>query len=61
MNETRLLSPAEVSNQIGVSEVTLNRWRSEKANLPYYRVGKNFKYAQSDVEQFLKQSKTDVT
>jgi len=50
----KLLSPADVSNLLGVSIQTLAVWRCERRYpLPYVKIGSRVRYRPCDVQKFL--------
>ncbi|MDV6347523.1 helix-turn-helix domain-containing protein [Nitrosomonas sp. Is35] len=52
--ETKLLTPAEAAERIGVKEPTLRNWRCTKIqNIPYLKVGGKVFYAEQDLIDFL--------
>lgn len=54
--KTKLLTPEEVRARLDLKNVkTLALWRSTKRyNLPYIKVGRNVRYLEDDVEEFLR-------
>jgi excisionase family DNA binding protein len=53
-NNTHLLTIKEASDYLGVTEGTLNTWRSIKRyNLNFVKVGRLVRYKQSDLDAFL--------
>ena len=52
----RLLTTAEVSDILGVTEGTLMAWRStSRYPLPFVKVGRLVKYRSQDIQEFIKQ------
>ena len=57
MQSSKLLTPAEVAELLGVSVQTLAVWRSvERYALPYVKVGARVRYRPADIERFIEQS-----
>jgi predicted DNA-binding transcriptional regulator AlpA len=60
MNEkahlTKLLTPQQVSNILGISVETLNVWRATKRyKLPYTKIGHLVRYRSHDIETFIQE------
>ncbi len=54
LNQRALLSPAEVSEVLGVKEQTLAVWRcSGRHSLPFLKVGGSIRYRRADLEEWL--------
>lgn len=54
MQCSKLLSPSEVAELLGVTIQTLAVWRCEQRyELPYVKVGACVRYRRSDIERFL--------
>jgi len=52
----RLLTTAEVSDILGVTEGTLMAWRSTfRYPLPFVKVGRLVKYRSQDIQDFIRQ------
>lgn len=51
--EQKLLTINEVAEYLQISEVTLKKWVKNN-DIPYYRVGKNFRFKRSDLDEWLK-------
>lgn len=49
----QLYTPAQVSQTLGVSVKTLEKWRWERRNLPYVKLGAAVRYRESDLEAWL--------
>ena len=50
----QLLTRKEVAEYLRLSEATLAKWASKKANhLPYFLIGRRARYALSDLEAFI--------
>ena len=49
----QLYTPAQVSEALGVSVKTLEKWRWERRNLPYIKLGAAVRYRGSDLEAWL--------
>ena len=48
-----LLNEKEVSTRLGVKISCLRRWRHERRELPFVRVGRLVRYAPENVEAFI--------
>ncbi|MGD9639404.1 MAG: helix-turn-helix transcriptional regulator [Alphaproteobacteria bacterium] len=54
MTLSKLLTPKEVSEILGVSIETLNIWRTTKRYpLPYVKSGRLVRYREEDIETFI--------
>ncbi len=54
MQETRLLTPQQVADQLSVSVGTLAVWRATRRyDLPYTKIGRLVRYRLDDVEAFI--------
>ena len=54
MSVSKLLTPDEVAELLGVTPHTLAVWRSEKRyNLPYVKAGRLVRYLEAHVHQFI--------
>ena len=56
MNDTDLLTPEDVADQLQIEQATLAAWRrgvGPGADLPYIRVGGQIRYRASDVQAWL--------
>lgn len=55
------MTPAEVSQLIGVTVETLKNWRWQGKGLPYYKLnGKSVSYKKTDVLCYIDSSKVEV-
>ena len=54
------LSPQQVKEVYKFSTSTLAKWRMQKINLAYSKMGKYIRYKRSDVEAFLESNKIEV-
>lgn len=52
-NKDRMLKSSEVCSMLNIDASTLYRWRKHNDNLPYYRVGGQVRYRESDVLAYL--------
>lgn len=53
-NNSRLLTPVDVSEMLSVSVETLNVWRTTRRYpLPYVKVGRLVRYRAADVDSFI--------
>ena len=51
---TKLLTPNETAERLGILTKTLDVWRcTQRYNLPYVKVGRLVRYRESDVEAFI--------
>ena len=51
---TKLLTPDETAERLGVLTKTLDVWRcTQRYNLPYVKVGRLVRYRESDIEAFI--------
>jgi excisionase family DNA binding protein len=50
---TTLMTPLEVGQMLGVNEQTLRNWRRERSGPTYIRVGRQVRYRESDIHDFL--------
>lgn len=56
LEQTKLMTPQEVADYIGVSVETLNVWRATRRyNLPYVKVGRLVRYKMRDILAFLEE------
>ena len=49
----QLYTPAQVSEMLDISVKTLEKWRWERRNLPYIKLGTAVRYKASDLEVWL--------
>ena len=56
LKDKEILNESELMEFLGVSRTTLWKLRRER-NLPYGRVGREYRYLKSDIIQWLKESK----
>lgn len=56
----RLYTPAQVSEMLGVSVKTLEKWRWERRNLPYVKLGTVVRYKESDLTSWIGARTVDV-
>ena len=54
------LNPQGVENEYNFSVSTLAKWRMQKINLPFSKMGKYIKYKRSDIEAFIESNKVEV-
>ncbi len=51
---TKLLTPEQTAERLGVLTTTLDVWRStQRYRLPYVKVGRLVRYREGDVEAFI--------
>ena len=56
MSLSKLLTPDEVSELLGVTSHTLAVWRSERRyNLPYIKAGRLVRYRAEDIQRFVEE------
>lgn len=56
----RLYTPAQVSEMLGMSVKTLEKWRWERRNLPYVKLGTVVRYKESDLTSWIGAHTIDV-
>lgn len=49
----RLLTPAQAAGILNIPVSTLARWRSERRELPYVKVGKLIRYRRTDLDAWV--------
>lgn len=49
----QLYTPVQVSEMLDISVKTLEKWRWERRNLPYVKLGTAVRYKESDLEVWL--------
>jgi len=50
----KLITPEQVSEQLGVTIGTLQLWRcTGRYNLPYIKAGRLVRYRQADIDEFI--------
>ena len=54
------LNPQGVKIKYGFSTSTLAKWRMQKINLPFSKMGKYIRYKRSDIEAFIESNKIEV-
>lgn len=54
------LDRLEAARLLGLSPATLDRWRCEKAHLPYYKIGGAIRYRRSELEEFLASHRVNI-
>ena len=54
------LDPRGVSKLYGFSTSTLAKWRMDKINLKYSKMGKYIRYKRSDIEAFIESNNVEV-
>ena len=53
----RLYSVEEIANHIGVSKDTIRAW-IKKETIPYYKVGRQYKFKLSEIDIWIKSGKS---
>ncbi|KAA8825213.1 helix-turn-helix domain-containing protein [Bifidobacterium myosotis] len=48
-----LLTPAQAAAVLAIPVTTLSRWRSERRELPYVRVGRVIRYRRADLDHWI--------
>jgi len=54
------LNPKEVNKEFGFSVSTIAKWRMDKINLPFSKMGKYIRYKRDDIIQFIESGKVEV-
>jgi hypothetical protein len=54
------LNPQEASKEFGFSTSTLAKWRMNKLNLPFSKMGKYIRYKRDDIIEFIESGKVEV-
>ncbi len=54
------LNPQEVSKEFGFSTSTMAKWRMDKINLPFSKMGKYIRYKRDDIIEFIESGKVEV-
>ncbi len=54
------LTAKDVHSEFGFSTSTLAKWRMNKINLKFSKMGKYIRYARSDIEAFIESNKVEV-
>jgi excisionase family DNA binding protein len=47
------MTTRELSEHLGVHELTILRWKKEGKGPPYYKIGTRFRYLKKDVEKWV--------
>ena len=55
------LDATDAAIYLGLSPNTLARWRCEKANLPYHKIGGAIRYKRSDLDAFAETHRVSVS
>jgi len=50
----------EAAAYLNLSANTLDRWRCQKLNLPYHKIGGAIRYKKSDLDSYLEQHRVSV-
>lgn len=62
INESKLLTPKEVANILGLNQASLRNWRWKGSGPVFIKVGHLVRYKQSDVNKFIEeQSRTSTS
>ena len=59
--QNSFLNPVQVSERYGFSISTLAKWRMNKINLKFYKIGKYIKYKSEEIEMFINEHKVEVS
>lgn len=59
MKSSRMLTPAQVAERLGIPVATLKAWRYKGIGPVFSRMGKHVRYDEADVEAYI--SETRVT
>lgn len=51
--EDTLLTPKQAAERLGVSHITLARWRVQGRGLPFIRLGGRIRYSIADIEAWI--------
>lgn len=54
------LNPRETSKRYGFSVSTLAKWRMERRNLKFSKMGKYIRYSTKDIEEFIQSNVQEV-
>ena len=54
------LDPNETSEEFGFSTSTMAKWRMDKINLPFSKMGKYIRYKRSDIIEYIENNKVEV-
>ncbi len=54
------LTPKELNEEYNFSTSTLAKWRMQKINLPFSKMGKYIRYKREDIEAFIESNKVEV-
>lgn len=54
------LNPREVSKKYGFSTSSLAKFRMDKKNIPFSKMGKYIRYKRSDIEAFINSNMVEV-
>lgn len=60
INKKEFLTPRGVYEEYKFSQSTLSKWRMNRINLKFYKIGKYIRYKRSDIESFIKSHKVEV-
>ena len=53
--------PTEAAIYLGMAPATLARWRSEKAHLPYCKIGGTVRYKKADLDTYAESTRVQVS
>ncbi len=59
-SKPEFLSPRGVYEEYKFSISTLAKWRMERINLPFHKIGKYIRYKRSDIEAFIESNLVEV-
>ena len=60
IEKKEFLNPKEASKEFGFSTSTLAKWRMDKLNLKFSKIGKYIRYKRDDIIQFIESNKVEV-
>ena len=58
--QTEWLSPKQVSEKYGFSVSTLAKWRMNRVNLPFSKMGKYIRYSRADLIAFIESNLVEI-
>ena len=58
--DNEFIDDKEVSRITGIATTTLARWRCQKLNLPYHKIGGAIRYKKSDLNDYIEKHRISV-
>jgi excisionase family DNA binding protein len=58
--EDNYISIEEAAIYLGIKAVTLRTWIKSKANLPAHKIGKQWKFKKSELDEWVKSGKSAI-